>query len=215
MNKHKLQSGQTLVETVVGLIVLAVGISTALALATSVYVQTTEASQKLVAVGLAREGLEAVFNMRARNWLASGVSACTDFSTGTQDGLCRDEWLSKQYFDEAAINSGSWSAFLTYADDPVLWQLSTGGPYRLYIDTPMGQGRLYGDSSSGTLSNFYRELLFEKVTSAPYDTDVGPKIRVTSRVWWQGRGCPPSDAFPAEKKCRVELSTFLTNWRNF
>ncbi len=218
--KNNSQAGQTLVETVVGLMILAVGISTALALATSVYIQTTDSSQKLIAVGLAREGVEAVFNMRARHWLSSGVyQPCFNFETSDYDAVCRNDWLTGGYFDDASLQVGPVSSILSYEIDPGLWTLQTDPPtYRLNIETDMSsKGHLYVHDV-GVPSNFYREIILEAITDYPYNadfTDIGPKIKVTSRVWWIGRGCPASDAYPASGRCRVELSTFMTNWRNF
>lgn len=65
-NKH---TGQTLVETVAAVFILAMGISSALGLAVYANSTSTNITKQIIATGLAREGAEAVKSMRDTNWL--------------------------------------------------------------------------------------------------------------------------------------------------
>lgn len=63
------QSGQTLIETVVAIFMLVSGIAAAVGLAIFAFSSSQNVSNQMIAVGLAREGIEAVKNMRDTNWL--------------------------------------------------------------------------------------------------------------------------------------------------
>lgn len=235
MNTRKYnQKGQTLVETVVGIFVLTVGISTAIGLANSVFISTTSAVKQLQAVGLAREGIEAVFSMRATNWLRSSLGSCYDYPTGTNIAACRDLWLnpadnggttSDGLYDIRGSGVGGRSYTLrtdySVADAGEYWQFvyqpGANPDYKLYYDPTATTGVLYTTNSGvGAPSGYYRQILIEEDTVAPYDqATIGPRLKVSSRVWWTDRGCTPSATWSTAGKCRVELVTFLTNWRNF
>jgi hypothetical protein len=231
--KH-LQSGQTLVETVVGIFLMTIGISASVGLASYIFGQSTSAVKQLVATGLAREGIEAVFNMRANNWLRSGLSnACYDYTTGTNVAYCRDQWLeaggTQSNMTDGKYNlrgnGGGKNYTLDFdtsqADSAEYWQLALANGstnFQLYTDTSanLTSGKLYSTSSSvGPASGYYRQIRIEEDTTAPYNNNIGPRLKVYSRVWWTDKGCPVSATWPSSGRCRVELISYLTNWRNY
>lgn len=230
--KHN-QKGQTLVETVVGIFVLTIGISTAIGLANSVFISTTSAVKQLQAVGLAREGIEAVFSMRATNWLRAALGPCYDYPTGTNGAACRNSWLNPVgnsgttdgLYDIRGTGVGGRPYTLrtdyTAADAGEYWQFvyqpGANPDYKLYYDPTAATGLLYTtNSAAGAPSGYYRQILIEEDTVPPYDqATIGPRLKVSSRVWWTDRGCATSATWPTTGNCRVELVTFLTNWRNF
>lgn len=226
--------GQTLVETVVGIFVLTVGISTAIGLANSVFISTSSSVKELQAVGLAREGIEAVFSMRATNWLKGALVGCYDYPTGTNGAACRGLWrdpangsgsLTDGVYDIQGTGAAGRSYILstdhTKSDNQDYWQFTyqagANPDYRLFYDSAATTGILYTTNSAvGVPSGFYRQILIQEETLAPYDqASIGPRLKVSSRVWWTDRGCPQSATWPTSGGCRVELVTFLTNWRNF
>ncbi len=90
------QHGQTLVETVVAIFVMVMGITAALGLANFAFHSSTNVTKQIIAIGLAREGVEAIKNMRDTNWLRAGSYAtdCYDFANNTNDGICYKNWLN-------------------------------------------------------------------------------------------------------------------------
>lgn len=229
------QIGQTLVETVVGIFVLTVGISTAIGLANSVFISTASAVKQLQAVGLAREGVEAVFSMRATNWLRSPLGTCYDYQApNSQTGAaCRNLWrdpangsgtTSDGVYDMrgAAAPGRAYTLRTDYTavDTADYWQFTyqpgATPDYRLYYDSTAATGVLYTTNSGvGQPSDYYRQIVIEEDTSVPYNQNVGPRLKVYSRVWWVDRGCKPSTTWPTSGNCRIEFVTYLTNWRNF
>lgn len=236
---QKSQRGQTLVETVVGIFVLTIGISTAIGLANSVFISTAGAIKQLVAVGLAREGVEAVFNMRATNWLKTTLGQCYDYTSGSSTGAsCRDLWLSPgtstnlndgMYdIQGAGVGGRSYTLVTSYTalDTADYWQFTrqVGGNinYRLNFDVAASTGVLYTTNVNiGVPSDYYREIVIEEETTSPYgstgiyDKNIGPRLKIRSRVWWTDRGCAASATWPTSGKCRIELLTYMTNWRNY
>ncbi len=79
-NTMQKQNGQTLIETLVASFILVMGITAALTLATYSLGATNNIRQQTIGLGLAREGLEVVKNMRDTNWLrGTSSSDCYDF----------------------------------------------------------------------------------------------------------------------------------------
>ncbi len=223
------QAGQTLVETVVGVFVLTIGVSTALGLAVAMFNASSSAVKQVIGAGLAREGMEAVFNMRATNWLKGELSTnCYSFTEpSANNALCHRDWLLVSSAPSTTYNltpsGGNASYVLDFnsaaTDSTPVWSLTPSSSFRLYYDATAASGALYKTTSTGAIaSDFYREIKLETQSVAPYSTaagSIGPRLKVTTRVWWSDRGCPASSTYPTSGKCRIELVTYLTNWRNY
>lgn len=230
-------TGQTLVETVVGVFVLTIGITTALGLSAAIFNASSSAVKQVIGAGLAREGVEAVFSMRGTNWLKGTLSTnCYNYANGgTLDAYCHKDWQklspvvggsydldpptgSKSYTLGINPNAGTTESYWLLAQQP------GGNPdFRLYYDATISSGLLYKTTSSGAVqSDYFREIMLTEETdstvpAAPYyKASIGPRLRVNSRVWWNDRGCPGATTWAATvPKCRIELVSFLTNWRNY
>ncbi len=74
MRKTNTQSGQTLIETIVAIFILTTALATGLGLAIYATSQSTKTKDQIVAVNLAREGLEVARMFRDSNWLAAADS---------------------------------------------------------------------------------------------------------------------------------------------
>lgn len=222
------QTGQTLVETVVGIFILTVGISTALGLAVAMYNASSSAVKQVVAAGLAREGVEAVFNMRATNWLKGTASAnCYNYADASGTAVCHLDWLTGNGGSTYSLNptGGPRSYTLDVNEDATdaqaVWTLSqqpVGNPqFRLYYDDDASSGVLYKTTSTSAVpSDYYREVILEVQPFVATGEDaLKNRLKVVSRVWWNDKGCPSSTTWPSSGKCRIELVTYMTNWRNY
>lgn len=88
--------GQTLIETMAGLFVLIMGVSSAVSLAVFAFGTSNAVLKQIVGTGLAREGLEAVRNMRDTNWLNDtlAVNSCYNYATSQNNAAsCYVNWL--------------------------------------------------------------------------------------------------------------------------
>lgn len=225
------QSGQTLIETLVASFILVMGISAALALANYSLGATTNIKQQTIALGLAREGIEVVKNIRDTNWLkASLSSSCYDFLSGSNTAFCYQDWLNpvSGTGQDISASSGPKSFVIRFdLGEPNPWSLVTtqsrfgldltdafdskeGSPLDVYYDS---KNRLRVSESNTGMG---RAIIIEESNGfAPFNQNTGPRLKVTSHVWWSGKNCPISDSPPANRKCSVVLETYLTNWRNF
>jgi Tfp pilus assembly protein PilV len=267
-NKHKKNNkycpkgtgrnlGQTLIETLAAVFILSMGVSAAVGLAVYAFGASGAIVKQIIATGLAREGLEAVRNMRDTNWLQDtlGVNNCYNFSTGTANKAnCYANWLNKYYCVDPANNSGnacngaasgvsSVSYNLTFSSaSSNLWvltpQLSGAQNYGLLYDannlanptvtgfynTAGGITCANGANSGGlTISDYCRKIIITKLTpsGSSYDPNTygpgnpGPLLEVQSQVWWVDKKCPrAADFSSAPVSCKLELDTYLTNWKN-
>jgi Tfp pilus assembly protein PilV len=94
-NKHQYEFGQTLIETLVGIFILVIGIFSAVSLAVFSYSGSKGAVKKIIAIGLAREGVEAVKNMRDTNWLRQDTldTNCYNPKGAQNNAKCYKAWL--------------------------------------------------------------------------------------------------------------------------
>ncbi len=208
------QQGQTLIETLVAALVLVMGISAAVGLAIYGLQATSGVTKQLVGIGLAREGVEAVKNIRDSNWLSSRRDEnCYDFYSGTSVALCYPSWLS-------GISTGTTNTLVTNGvlESSDYWQLSptSSGGYGLDYN-PNPDGKLFytpSGSASGS-SGFSRKISIDEEGSAPFNQNLGPRIKVRVDVWWTDDRCEQSDDVPASSGCKITLETYLTNWKNY
>lgn len=237
MNPSEIQqSGQTLIETVVAIFIMVMGIVSALGLAIYSLNASTNVSKQIVAVGLAREGIESIKNMRDTNWLRDTLSNdCYDYPKGTQTQYCYKNWLNPTGGTNYDIEPPSDEKNYTISYDlnnELMWDLSNPlndnkvSNYALAFDPNAANG-LYFPNTSGN-SDFYRKITITKDSSEfPYDVNTSgtneyPVLKVTSRVWWKGKGCPvranndnaPDDS-TTDERCMIVLRTYLTNWKSY
>jgi type II secretory pathway pseudopilin PulG len=225
-DKFSKQSGQTLIETLVASIVLVMGISAAVGLAIYGLSASTTVNKQLIASGLAREGIEAVKNMRDTNWLRTAADTnCFDFYTQSSIGVCHKSWLniSGGYNIDPGSSSQTYALGLTANGTNNYWNLiPTATAFGLDTNSSDQSTGLYSSGASGvTVSNsntkFGRMITISKDTFAPFDhsSDLGPRIKVRVDVWWNDKRCAVSDTLPTNSDCTVSLETYLTNWKNY
>lgn len=239
---QKNNAGQTLIETVVALFILVMGISAAVGLSVFAYASSSNISKQIIATGLAREGIEAVKSMRDTNWLRGTLEAdnCYNYETGEADkAACYPTWLDQVYCINPTNNQGNCNGDLVTGNyvldfstaNANFWTLrrvnSTNYGLTFYNPTTTNTWRARGFYSPGSIggiscataagrSDYCRKIILTKDATAPFNQDVGPQLIVRSQVWWVDKKCPRvSDYANAKPTCRLELTTYLTNWKNF
>jgi Tfp pilus assembly protein PilV len=254
------EQGQTLIETMAAVFILIMGVTAALGLAIYANASSTVITKQIIATGLAREGVEAIKNMRDTNWLkqTSIDKNCYNFASSTPSGIgaqpascpgsavtascCYRQWLSGL---NCALHTNLNSA--GFCIDPgvnveipytlssekdnlkKIWILTSPGNTNLYIYATStwgdsGFNGLYKDSSSAgyNSSGFYRQISLSTLgfnSSGLYNPNafsgVGPRLEITSRVWWTDKRCPDTATWPGYGKCSIEIKGYLTNWKNY
>jgi hypothetical protein len=243
-NQHHTRRGQTLIETVAGIFMLVMGISAALGLANYSFSSSTNIVKQMIGLGLAREGVEAVKNMRDTNWLQDTLTAnaCYSFTTNTANAApCYTHWLnptgtSGGYDIKPTTSLDTAESYLVYfnaglqnnpAEPNYYWNIvpATGADYGMDFDPTGGSQGYYYTPSGGTNPGepdlfgtyYYRQIeITEDNSVQPYNTDANyHRLIVQSLVWWTGKTCPMSSSFPGVGPCGVELTLYLTNWKNY
>ncbi|QQS22787.1 prepilin-type N-terminal cleavage/methylation domain-containing protein [bacterium] len=218
------QRGQTLIETMVAALVLTMGISAAVGLAVYGLNATSGISKQLQATGLAREGMEAVKNMRDTNWLRTSLSTnCFDFYTQTDAGNCYQGWLNGagggySIFPGGAISRTYRLGFNANSNNEhSYWELTqTNSGYGLDYDTSnLATGFFKPSADSTGDSGFSRKITLTTEDFPPFDQSTGPRVRVRVDVWWTDKRCPASADVPTSNSCLITLETYLTNWKNY
>lgn len=215
MKKLNSQKGQTLVETMVAIFILVMGITAALGLAIYSFNATSLVNKQVIAMGLAREGLEAVKNMRDTNWLKGN-----NFDPGCN---CYTDWQTSYYPINPSGKGSGYSLDFNPFQAPY-WTLDPlPTSFRLVYDPSATNGRMYypttntkfGPVGAGSSSDFYRRITIAEDSSSPYDA-VSPRLEITSDVWWNDRKCPQVETYEeSTPACRISLKTYLTNWKNY
>jgi type II secretory pathway pseudopilin PulG len=230
-------SGQTLIETLVALFILIMGISAAVGMAIYAFGTSSAVVKQIVATGLAREGVEAVRNMRDTNWLKQTTidTDCYNYAdTAANNANCFKGWMNQFYCIDPTSNNGNCNGvgattmayFLGFdasAKDP--WFLTKEATnYGLNFDpNNSGTGGFYTPTINGVScasasgrADFCRKVIITEDSTAPFNQNIGPLLKVQSQVWWADKKCPrATDYAQALPGCRVELDSYLTNWKNY
>jgi len=241
------QTGQTLIETLAAIFILVMGITAAVGLAIYALNSSSSVTKQIIATGLAREGLEAVRNMRDTNWLKDTLSTdCYDFSStpvGQPTAKCYKKWLGTNGLPtpfcldpsnsgcDGGLPAGAKQFYSLSFDSSSanFWSLqpqpSTGGNYGLAFsgDAFDTNGIYYSDGTTPcadgpNASDYCRKIIISKDTDQPQyqQSSTGPLLIVESQVWWVDKTCPRvPDYDKANSACRIELDTYLTNWKNY
>lgn len=218
------QKGQTLIETLVACFILVMGITSALTLATYSLGATGNIKQQIIGMGLAREGIEVVKNMRDTNWLRGTLSTeCYNFVERDNTGICYPEWLNTGDGYNISADGGKATYALRFNGKQLL-------PWILYptkegfglntVNGEKGVSQVYYNNiedlpAEKGNSGFARKITITEEKIAPFDQSTGPRLKVSSQVWWSGKNCQLTADVNPDRSCSVTLETYLTNWRVF
>ena len=220
------QQGQTLIETIVAAFILTMVIGAALGLANYSLNISTNIRQQTVAMGLAREGIEVVKNIRDTNWLNARLRAnCYNYETAENNAYCYPQWMNPPSGGQNIKPQGGWQTYVIRFDpaQPQPWRLEPSTTYFGLTASPGGgdgASQLFYDSTNSVLaaqatSGFGRMITIEEATFYPFNQNNSSRLKVTSQVWWSGKNCPASNVVVNNSPCLITLETYLTNWKNF
>jgi Tfp pilus assembly protein PilV len=249
--KARRSAGQTLIETLAAAFILTMGISACVGLAIYALNSSGGIVKQIIGTGLAREGLEAVRNMRDTNWLQDTLvtNGCYNYTTSQNSAApCYEKWIGDTQGNGGGVPyclDPTHSAYC-HGDDttdnyylgfdssqsqfPWVLTQDSSSDFGLNFNNPDSGGtawKQYGFYSPGSANNgvtcaasnsgYCREIIVTKNTAAPYNKDANlPLVEVQSQVWWTDTKCPKAASFAAALvSCRIELDTYLTNWKNF
>jgi len=204
INKNK--SGQGLLETIIALGIIVGGVVGMMSLTISNQTSSEDAEERLIAVNLAREGVEVVRNIRDTNWLTCEIVEtilnCNNWDQGIVSGV---DVIAVPIFN---VDSNSWT--IDFTADSIdhnyarIWRKSAG--IAEFIGAQFQSTEAEPDDSN--LTSYRRILELYSICSdksIATSCAVGDKIgiRVQSRVQWSARG----------KINEIVAEERLFNWR--
>lgn len=202
------QSGQSLIESIVAIFVLATGLSAGIALAIFVFSASSNIADRIVATSLAREGVEVVRGMRDTNWLQDTLVPCDDVGSGQQ---CYANWLDFRH--NISGSEGGRNYRVNFSPAGNVWSIEQNSNYRLYR-----VGDAYSHSTTGDPTNFFRKVTIVYAETSGKYSPASPLVLVRSTVWWYGRRCNNTITDltnPDDTSCKLITEEYLTNWRNY
>ena len=184
-------AGQTIIETLVALFILVMGVTAATGLAIFSFSASTAITKQIISTGLAREGIEAVKNMRDTNWLKQSPinTDCYNYSTGASNAKCYKQWLN---YNPNGFNIGTSSPKVAFrlgikaanaTNEQIIWSDSKtdNGDWGLDFDdgSSMNLSSFLGFYNTGNnndgitngTSGFYRQILLTEDNSGKYSQD--------------------------------------------
>lgn len=205
-------AGQTLIETIVAIGLLAMGIVGGLSLAIFALYSSDATINQIVATGLAREGVEVIRSMRDTNWMQDTLSSNCDFIGSNQP--CYQNWLNKAYDIQGSASGRSYRVlFNPTADAWTLEATNAQSNFALYL----GTGGSYVHVPASGNSIFYRKVTIDRNHQGLFSPQ-NPRLVVTAMVWWKGHNCPnpvTRSLNNGDTACRVIVEDYLTNWKNY
>lgn len=205
--KIKSRHGETIVEVMIAVIVLVIGVLAAVRLLITSGIQNELSQERVIATNLAREGIEAMRNIRGTNWLRfSGEKRrCWNNADFVAPITCEDDnsdgvpnnVIEHDVFYIAKFDDSNYRWELEKITNPL--NLSDGinlddEKYRLRTDT--GNGLLnhvpVGAGIEDTI--YFRELKIEYMNdtatalSLTTPEEKANVVRITSRIEWEDRG---------------------------
>lgn len=207
--KPKRKRAESLIETIVAITVIALG-----ATATGVMVRTSilgnELSQdRMTALNLAKEGIEAVRNIRDTNWLRYELNQDACWNTLQEPGVditnCDLNPIDEDYYELKLNLSNSYFEYMLAdtGDDDVFFD-----DYLLYEciieDVDLEAGTLYANPTGAPEAYDCEETVFYRMIYIDYETDLPTDdlMTVTSTVGWTTDG----------EQRSVSLMESIGNW---
>jgi len=189
-------AGESLIEILVSTVILIVVITASFVFLKRGLVTNVGLTNRIIAIEIAREGVEAVRNIRDTNWLKySGDRRskwlCFD-ETDSLNACAYDVFSLSNGFFQVEFSDDHKRYFLKEFDGAGLLNLET--PSERYEDfqlfkTPDGRLVHNGDEGNNTPTIFFRQIGLELEEDNDLHED---KLRVISRVQWHEANTYPS-----------------------
>ncbi len=201
--------GQGLLETIIALGIIISGLVGVMGLTLSNQQASFDSSERVIAVNLAREGVEVIRNTRDSNWLQcayeSSVLQCSNWDASLVSGS--DTTAALLFNPETNTWSIDFTADAISHSYARIWRRNSGTPGEL-IGTYFQSAE--ATPSNATLTSYKRlislsEICTDKTISETNCSGGNPKIgiRVQSTVQWETSG----------KTLSVTTEERLFNWR--
>lgn len=189
LSKHTFPRAETLAEVLIALTVMSVGAGGAATLVVTAIRANVQGEERIVAYNFAREGVEAIRNVRDTNWLRfpGNHSECWDTLNAVNSTDCA-----------TSTKLGENTYLVSLETDPATnalfkWQVTQEDPAsadELLYENTLGSGILYTHDAGGVATPYHRTVTITQKTTT--------SLVVSSKVWWDSRGKTLSVTFMDE-----------------
>ena len=198
--------GFSINEVMISMFIMSVGIVTVISLFSNGFINSQFDRDRIVAAGLAQEGVELVKNIRDNDFAVGGNGFTGFGNLSSNRDVCGLDYTDTQF-----VTTGNISLRNCFGNG------GGGNVERRFSLVPSGGYFTNPYSDSGTVTKFARTIYID------YDS-AGPSASVTSMVWWGGNDTLPSgvldgdnnpsvvSACTAANKC-VYSKMQLENWK--
>ncbi len=198
----------SIVESLVVLLIVVVGVVGVFSIMNSAQKLSQATDDRIEAIQIARDGLEAFTNIRDTNWLLYSADLQNCWNTLNYDANCI--WNT---WDSTDITAWSYRIYRDSSTDRFVLSASnqTGGfvdpDYRSSFQVFLDDRKLYTQISGEPLKSlFTRRMLLEYYKQDDTLWDSGdPKMKVTAIVEWNNSA--------KQSPSILEIDMLLTNWK--
>jgi len=235
--KNNSQSGQTLIETIIAIFMLTVAMVATLGSLQYLLQSSDYSSKQNIASGLAAEGISMVKNTRDTHWLEQKPIAanCPELQKDPTDPTeplqpCYSRWLignpggvdglivGTTYLPFVRLNNFKFDFTDNVVSVPTFALKYATNPSNGAVGYVNSQPSACAGSITCVSTIYYRKVVLTDATpfpGVPFQA-LDPIVKVTSSVWWRGRGCPATeDPSTVGANCKVIVVDYLTNWKNY
>jgi hypothetical protein len=233
INKRlNLQSGQTLIETIIAIFVLTTALVSSLALVIYVLSNSGLNQNQIIATNLAREGVEIMRKRRDSNWLADDkmggvydLAPCPDIENKNCFPKAHELVVGTNAPPSYDLSSAMDGSHALKFNPNSGFSVLTGSNYRLcqhktgYYGTQAGGKDCNGNDIIPT--NYYRSIEIDHIEGGNFpatDANSNTELVIKSIVGWTDKKCPKppgNDPDPAIFQCKIVVEEHLTNWKDY
>jgi len=171
---------------------------------------TYSVENKIQAIQIAREWIEAVTNIRDTNWALYSSDTKNCWKTLNYDLLCI--WNSS--FTNNISNNWNYKVlrdwnnrWILTEDNLLLWDSYSSAPYRAFYRIYLDWNNLYTHNAGSNLNQFYtRQIKTANVNAKEWDN-------TTSNDWLEIKSIVQRTDGTNTNVHKIELSTILTNYK--
>lgn len=184
IRKLKNKGGETITETIIAISILAIGITFSSTLMANSLININVSKNRFVAVNIAREGIEAMRNIRDTNWLKFSSNRRTCWNHMPQENIpdnCEDS-IPPDGVSDTPIEAGE---YIIYKGTDHRWRLMPAeddtDPENIIDNTPLFAVDINGDGVSDMYNHVVEGALIKKEGEGAEPENTVFKRKITVR----------------------------------
>jgi type II secretory pathway pseudopilin PulG len=221
------QSGQTLIETVAAIMILSTALTAGLGLAIYALNSSAVSNDRVIAINLAREGIDVSRHLRDSNWLHAGSFEPPEPCADIGNRHCYPSAFTETNDFDLASNPDVDRNRFVFEPAARTWSIDRRNGIEHYGLCLQPDGTYLhnggGVSCQPESAYFFRRIRFDTRTGTPpYNYSISDldnaEVIIQSIVQWRGKNCPaidPMNITNVPGNCKIVVEERLTNWKDY